>query len=162
MVVQGQAGGNAVEIVTFDDTHVTSTQDGESANIGSDVNAGVSNVGGSVSVSDQAVCNSTDVSTDPNITAVNSNQNCNAQDPGSSINATVHNIGGDVSIASARSATHSPKTPTRSARRPRSTRSIRPASSRPPTPPSIVGGSVGVTSSAIGNNAQIVHYSTGP
>src|SRR6202000_1032772 len=47
-VIQSQGAGNMLEAVTFDDTHVTSTQDAESTNIGSTVTAGVSNVGGSV------------------------------------------------------------------------------------------------------------------
>ena len=86
VVVQSQGAGNVLEAVTFDDTHVTSTQDAESDNIGSTINTKVDGVGGSVSISGLAVCNSTDVSTDPNVTAVDSTQTCNAKDPGSEIN----------------------------------------------------------------------------
>ena len=162
-VVQGGAGGNSVEIVTFDDTHVTNNQDDESTNIGSDVNAQLANVGGSVSVSGQAFCNSTDVSTDPNITAVNSTQTCHASDPGSSVNATVNNVGGDVSIASSASGnvftedTNALSSPTAIAQANTSN-----VFSTVNATVHNVGGSFGVTSMAVGNSAQIVHYSTAP
>ena len=161
VVVQGSAGGNSVEIVTFDDTHVTNNQDDESTNIGSEVNAEVSNVGGGVSISGQAFCNSTDVSTDPNVTAVNSTQTCHAQDPGSSVNATVHDVGGDVSIASSALGnnftedTNALSSPTML----HQTNTSNVFSTANATV-NAVGGSVGVTSSAIGNSAQVVHYST--
>ena len=163
VVIQGQAAGNALEAVTFDDTHLTSTQDAESTNIGSDVNAGVSYVNGSVGISGQATCNSTDVSTDPNVTAVNSKQICNAQDPGSSVNATVHNIGGDVSIASGATG-NSFTEDTNALSSPTAIHQFNSSSVFSTTNATVnsVGGSVGVTSSAVGNNAQVVHYSTGP
>lgn len=163
MVIQGQAAGNALEAITFDDTHLTSTQDAESTNIGSDVNAGVSYVNGSVGISGQATCNSTDVSTDPNVTAVNSKQICNAQDPGSSVNATVHNIGGDVSIASGATG-NSFTEDTNALSSPTAIHQFNSSSVFSTTNATVnsVGGSVGVTSSAVGNNAQVVHYSTGP
>ncbi len=163
VVVQGSGGGNSVEIVTFDDTHVKSTQDDESTNIGSDVNAQVANVGGSVSISGQAFCNSTDVSTDPAVTAVNSTQTCNASDPGSSVNATVNNVAGDVAIASSASGniytedTNALSSPTRIIQNNASN-----VFSTVNATVHNVGGSVGVTSSAVGNSAQIVHYSTSP
>jgi len=161
VTVQGSGGGNSVEIVTFDDTHVTNSQDDESTNIGSEVNAEVSNVGGGVSISGQAFCNSTDVSTDPNLTAVNSTQTCNAQDPGSLVNATVHDVGGDVAIAG--SATGNVFTEDTNALS--SPTVIHQANtsyvfSTVNATVNAVGGSVGVTSSAVGNSAQIVHYST--
>lgn len=161
VTIQGQAAGNVLEAVTFDDTHVKSTQDSESTNIGSDVTAKVSNVDGGVSISGSAVCNSTDVSTDPNVTAVDSKQICNAQDPGSSVSATVRNIGGDVSIAStAYGNTYTEDTNAESA--PTALRQANTSSvfSTATSRISQVGGSVAVTSSAIGNNSQIVHYST--
>jgi hypothetical protein len=159
--VQGQAAGNVLEAVTFDDTHVTSSQDSESTNIGSDVSATVSNVGGGVSISGQAFCNSTDVSTDPAVTAVNSSQTCNAQDPGSTVTATVHDIGGDASIASnAYGNTYTEDTNAASA--PTAIRQTNTSSvfSATTARVSSVGGSVAVTSSAVGNSSQIVHYST--
>ena len=100
VVIQGQGAGNMFEAVTFDDTHVTSSQDDESTNIGSTITANVNGVGGSVSISGTAVCNSTDVSTDPNVTAVDSKQYCGAQDPGSEINGKINNVSGDVAVAS--------------------------------------------------------------
>lgn len=163
VVIQGQAAGNALEAVTFDDTHLTSTQDSESTNIGSEVNAGVSYVNGSVGISGQATCNSTDVSTDPNVTDVKSNQICNAQDPGSAVNATVHNIGGDVSIASSATA-NSFTEDTNALSSPTVVHQFNTSSvfSTNNANVSSVGGSVAVTSSAVGNNSQVVHYSTGP
>jgi hypothetical protein len=149
--------------VTFDDTHVTNTQTDESTNIGSDVNAQIANVGGGVSVSGQAFCNSTDVSTDPNVTAVNSTQTCHASDPGSTVNATVNNVGGDVAIASSASGnvftedTNALSSPTQLNQANTSN-----VFSTVNATVHNVGGSVGVTSSAIGNSAQIVHYSTSP
>ncbi|MEJ1968324.1 MAG: hypothetical protein WDN03_06765 [Rhizomicrobium sp.] len=161
VVIQSQGAGNVLEAVTFDDTHVTSSQDAESTNIGSTVNAGVSNVGGSVSISGTAVCNSTDVSTDPNITAVNSTQYCGAQDPGSEVNANVRNVAGDVAIQSTAFGnnytedTNAANAPTQIVQ----TNTSQVFGTANATIRN-VGGSVGVTSSAIGNNAQIVHYST--
>lgn len=161
--VQGSGGGNAVEIVTFDDTHVQSSQVDASTNIGSDVNSTVSNVDGSVGITGQAFCNSTDVSTDPNVTAVNSNQVCHASDPGSSVNASVSNVGGDVSIASSASGniytedTNALSAPTQIHQANTSN-----VFSTANIAVNNVGGSVAVTSSAVGNSAQIVHYSTTP
>lgn len=161
VVVQSQGAGNVLEAVTFDDTHVTSTQDAESDNIGSTINTNVNGVGGSVSVTGIAVCNSTDVSTDPNVTAVDSTQTCNAKDPGSEINGTIKNVYGDVAVNSAAYGnqytedTNALNAPTHIVQNNTSnvfgTTNIGIQN---------VQGSVGVSASAIGNNAQIVHYST--
>jgi hypothetical protein len=163
VAIQGQAAGNALEAITFDDTNLKSTQDSESTNIGSEINAGVSYVNGSVSISGQATCNATDVSTDPNVTNVNSKQICNAQDPGSAVNATVHNIGGDAAISSA-AAGNSFSEDTNAVSSPTLTHQFNTSSVFSTVNANVnsVGGSVGVTSSAVGNTAQIVHYATGP
>ncbi|HEY0300376.1 MAG TPA: hypothetical protein VGC36_03540, partial [Rhizomicrobium sp.] len=161
VIVQGQGAGNALDITTFNDTHVTSTQNADSAAIGSSVFATVNDVGGGVSISSQAFCNSTNVSTDPAITEVHSDQTCRADDPASEVNATVNNVAADVSIASSAfgntymedtNALNSPATIRQN--------NISNVFSTVNSTVHNVGGSVAVTSSAIGNNAQIVHYST--
>jgi hypothetical protein len=159
VIVQSQGAGNVLDVTTFNDTHVDSTQEVGSTNIGSTVNAGVSNVYGGVSISGQAFCNSTDISTDPAITEVHSNQICNAQDPGSEVNAHVANVSGDVSIASsAFGNTYTEDTNARSA--PATIHQVNTSQVFGTTNATVhnVGGSVQVTGSAIGNNAQIVHY----
>jgi hypothetical protein len=161
VVIQGQGAGNVLEAVTFDDTHVTSTQDDESTNIGSTINTNINGVGGSVSIQGTAVCNSTDVSTDPNVTAVDSMQYCGAQDPGSEINGKINNVAGDVAIAStAYGNTYTEDTNALNA----PTHIVQTNTSNVFGTANVgvhnIGGSVGVTSSAVGNNAQVVHYST--
>jgi hypothetical protein len=163
VVIQSQGAGNVLEAVTFDDTHVTSSQDDESTNIGSTVTANVNGVGGSVSISGLAVCNSTDVSTDPNVTAVQSKQYCGAQDPGSEVTANVSNVQGDVAISSTGFGnTYTEDTNALSA----PTQLMQTNTSNVFGTANVsvhnVAGSVGVTSSAVGNNAQVVHYSTTP
>jgi len=163
VVIQSQGAGNVLEAVTFDDTHVTSTQYDQSDNIGSTVNANVDNVGGGVSITGAAVCNSTDVSTDPNVTAVNSKQVCNAQDPGSEVNANVRNVAGDVAVSStAFGNTYTEDTNALNA--PTAISQLNTSNVFGTANVAIhnVSGSVGVTSSAVGNNAQVVHYSTTP
>jgi hypothetical protein len=161
VVIQSQGAGNTFEAVTFDNTHVTSTQDDESTNIGSTVNANVNGVGGSVSISGLAVCNSTDVSTDPEVTAVNSKQICHAEDPGSEVNANVRNVAGDVAVqTTAYGNTYTEDTNALNA--PTVLHQTNTSNVFGTANVSVhnVGGSVGVTSSAVGNSTQVVHYST--
>ncbi len=161
VVIQGTGAGNAVDITTFNDTHVTSTQDANSAAIGSSVNADVSDVWGSVSISGQTFCNSTSVSTDPAVTEVHSDQTCRADDPASEVNANVNNVAGDVSIASsAFGNTYLEDTNAMNAPATIHQNNISNVFSTVNSTVHNVGGSVAVTGSAIGNNAQIVHYST--
>ncbi|MEI9886011.1 MAG: hypothetical protein WDN08_05810 [Rhizomicrobium sp.] len=161
VVIQGTGAGNAVDITTFNDTHVTSTQNADSAAIGSTVNANVSDVWGGVSISGQAFCNSTSVSTDPAVTEVHSDQTCRADDPASEVYANVNNVAGDVSIASsAFGNTYLEDTNALNAPATIHQNNISNVFSTVNSTVHNVGGSVAVTSSAIGNNAQIVHYST--
>ncbi|MBL6853734.1 MAG: hypothetical protein ISS15_21445 [Alphaproteobacteria bacterium] len=159
VVVQSQGAGNVLSLTTFNNTNVDSTQEADSTNIGSTVNAGVSNVYGSVSIQGTAVCNSTDVSTDPAYTVVKSNQICNAQDPGSEVNAHVANVGGDVSIASSAFGNNYTED-TNALSAPTTLHQVNTSQVFGTANATIrnVGGSVQVTGSAIGNNAQIVHY----
>ncbi len=163
VVIQSQGAGNLLEVVTFDDTHVVSSQDGESTNIGSTVNANVNGVGGGVSITGLAVCNSTDISTDPNVTAVDSKQYCGAKDPGSEVTANIGNVAGDAAVAStAYGNTYTEDTNAVNA--PTHVMQTNTSNVFATSNVSVhnVGGSVGVTSSAVGNNAQVVHYSTSP
>jgi hypothetical protein len=163
VVIQGQGAGNVLDVTTFNDTYVKSTQDAESPAIGSTINADVSGVVGGVSISGQTFCNSTDVSTDPSVTSVKSNQYCNAKDPASEVNANVYSVGGDVSIAStAYGNTYSEDTNALSAPAAIHQSNVSNVFSTVNAAVHDIGGSVAVTSSAIGNNAQIVHYSTSP
>ena len=161
VVIQGQGAGNMFEAVTFDDTHVKSSQDDESTNIGSTITANVNGVGGSVSVSGTAVCNSTDVSTDPNVTAVDSKQYCGAQDPGSEINGKISNVAGDVAVQStAYGNTYTEDTNATNAPTNLAQTNTSNVFSTANVAVHNIGGRVGVTSSAVGNNVQVVHYST--
>lgn len=163
VTIQSQAAGNALEAVTFDDTHVTSSQDAESTNIGSTLNANVNGVGGSVSITGSANCNTTDVSTDPNVTSVHSSQYCNAQDPGSELNASVSNVSGDVTVSSSASGnTYTEDTNAASAPTYLSQTNTSSVFGTANVNVHNVQGSVGVTSSAVGNTVQVVHYSTTP
>jgi hypothetical protein len=161
VIVQSQGAGNVLDLTTFNNTNVNSTQEADSTNIGSTVNANVSNVYGGVSIQSSAVCNSTDVSTDPAYTIVKSDQICNAQDPGSEVAAHVANVSGDVSIASnAFGNNYTEDTNALSA--PTQLHQVNTSNVFGTANTTIhnVGGSVQVTGSAIGNNAQIVHYTT--
>lgn len=158
---QSVAGGNVLDITTMQDTGVNNQQYSSSSMIESDLNANVSDIGGSAQYTSQAVCNSANVSTDPTTTAVYSNQECRAQDPASSLNASIGNVKGDVSLASsALGNTFSEDTNAPNA--PVETYQINAAANYSALNATVanVGGSVVTTSAAIGNNAQIVHYGT--
>jgi hypothetical protein len=160
-VGQSVAGGNVVDITTMQDTKVHNEQYSTSSYIGSELNTNVSNVGGSVGYTSQAVCNDASVSTDPTTTDVYSNQECRAQDPTSTLNAAVTNVSGDVSLQSS-SLGNNFEEDTNAPNAPVATYQINNSATYSTVNASIanVHGSVGATSAAIGNNAQIVHYGT--
>jgi hypothetical protein len=159
VIVQGSAGANALDVTTFNDTHVTNYQESGSTNIGSSVNAEIMDVGGGVSISSQAFCNSADISTDPAITEVHSEQICRADDPGAEVNANVNGVGGDVQI-SANAFGNTYMEDTNALNSPATMHQVNTSNvfGTANTVVHNVAGSVAVTSSAIGNNAQIVHY----
>lgn len=162
--VAGQAvsGGNVLNVVTMQNSNVTNNQYVSSVSVSSKVNADVKNIGGSVSLLSQAVCNSADISTDPTTTKVYSNQECNAKDPSAAMNANLANIGGDVSLATAAIAntfSEDTNSPNAAVQNYQINKSGTFATSN--TTVSNVGGDVSISAAAIGNNAQIVHYSTG-
>ncbi len=162
VVGQSVAGGNAVDITTMNDTHVTNNQYNKSATIKSTINAGVGNIGGSVGYSSQAVCNSAGISTDPTVTAVNSNQDCQSIDPTSTINANIAHIGGDIGLAS-HAVGNSFEADSNASNMPVTTNQINTSFVHSKVNANVahVGGSVSASSAAIANNAQIIHYSTG-
>jgi len=92
--------GNNLAVVTMNDANVNNNQYVSSVSIAADQNATVTNVGGTVNLSSQAICNAADVSTDPHTTAVTSQQECQANDPSALLNAKVLNAGNDTSLSS--------------------------------------------------------------
>lgn len=157
--VQSVAAGNALNVTTMNDTHVSNEQYTSSVDISSDLGARVTNVGGNVNVSGHAACNSADISTDPNVTQVYSNQECRAKDPSSSVYVDGWNVGGDVNVQnSAVGNTFSEDTNAPNA--PIETHQINASNVHANMTANVsnVGGSVNVSGAAVGNNAQIVHY----
>ena len=160
--VQSVAAGNVVDITTMNDTHVTNNQYVSSVDISSDLGARVTNVGGDVAIQGQAVCNSASVSTDPNVTAINSTQVCNAVAPTSMAYVDAANINGSFSLANS-AIGNSLEADSNASNMPVSTTQVNTSNVNAKTTANVsnVAGTVSVTSAAIGNNAQIVHYSTG-
>src|ERR1700744_1361053 len=162
VVVQGNAGGNMVDVTTMNDTRVNNSQYvGPNATIGSNVSVYVNNVAGSVGVTNQAICNGASVSTDPILTAIKSNQACHATDPYSEINTNISNIGGNAVVQgsalgnSFQADSNAPNFPIVSKQLNNSG-----VVSNVNANVFNAAGTVGLSSSAIGNNSQIIHYST--
>ncbi|MGA7676082.1 MAG: hypothetical protein WCA78_13685 [Rhizomicrobium sp.] len=160
--VQSLAAGNTLDVTTMNDTHVTNNQYVSSVDISSDLGAAVTNVGGSVSVQGQAVCNSASISTDPHITAINNTQQCDAIDPTSGTYVYANGIGGDLSVSNL-AAGNTFEADSNATNMPVSTLQINHANVNAMTTATVsnVAGSISVTSQAVGNSAQVVHYSTG-
>lgn len=153
------AGGNAVDITTMNNTTVTNNQYVSSVSISSDLNANVTNTGGTVDLSSQAVCNSAGVSTDPAYTNVYSNQECNAKDPSAQLNANVANIGNDVSLAST-AVGNSFEEDTNAQSSAIQNYQLNNSNVYATTNANVtnVAGNVSASATAIGNTAQIIHY----
>ena len=159
---QGAAAGNLVDIMTMNNTTVQNNQYvGSNAAIGSDINADVSNIWGSVGFSNQAVCNSASVSTDPVLTAVSSRQECQASDPATSINANINGVVGDLAMQSL-SMGNSFEADSNAQNMPIRNSQLNNSFSASSINANAfnIGGSMSMTSAAIGNKAQILHYST--
>lgn len=160
--LQGAAAGNLVDIMTMNNTIVNNNQFvGPNAAIGSNINATMSNVWGSVGISNQALCNGASVSTDPVLTQINSNQVCKASDPAAQTNANINGVVGDMAIQSL-SMANSFEADSNAQNMPiqnmQMNSSIGASTINANT--SNIGGSMSLTSGAIGNKAQILHYST--
>ncbi len=159
--VGSTAGGNAIDITTMNDTHVTNSQYTSSVSIFSDLGTAANNINGSLVVQGQSTCNTAQVSTDPNITAVNSDQNCQAVDPTSSVYLDASNIGGDVSVSNL-AAGNTFEEDTNAPNAPIQTHQLNASSINANTVANVanVAGSVSVQATAVGNSGQIVHYGT--
>src|SRR5580693_6901971 len=140
--VSSTAGGNAVDIVTMNDTHVDNSQYTSSVSIFSDLGA--------------------QVSTDPNVTQVNSNQNCQAVDPTSSVYVDSWNVNGNFT-ANNLAAGNSFEEDTNAPNGPVNTIQTNASSINANTTVHVanVAGAVNVSGTAVGNTAEIVHYGTG-
>jgi hypothetical protein len=162
VVLQGTAAGNMVDITTMDNTRVTSSQlVGSGATIGSNVTLDANNVWGNVGIQNTAICNGAVVSTDPVLTAVKNTQTCRAQDPYSAVTANVSNIAGNAVFQGSaigntfQADSNAPNFPVINSQFNNSA-----TISNMSVNAFNVGGSVGMSSSAVGNTATIIHYST--
>ena len=160
--IQGVAAGNLIDITTMNNTAVKNSQIvGPGAAIGSNIDADVTNVWGSVGVSNQVVCNGASVSTDPTYAATRSYQECSASDPASRITTNISNIAGNAAIQSA-SLGNSFEADSNAANMPVWNQQINRSTVASTVNSNVfnVAGSTSITSSAIGNTGQIIHYST--
>ena len=115
---------------------------------------------GYVNLNASTACNSVDVSTDPNETAVNNSQTCGRADPSATINANVSNTGGvgmsAVAVANQfttdSNATHFP------VNNYQHNEGVVVANVNAAVTNT---GPVDISAAAVGNTAQIVHYGTG-
>jgi hypothetical protein len=161
--VQSVAAGNTLDVTTMNDTHVTNDQYVSSVDISSDLGARVTNVGGDVAIQGQAVCNSAGISTDPTVTAIKSTQQCDAIDPVSRAYVDATGIGGSFSLSNSAVA-NTFEADSNAQNMPVDTTQINHSNVNATTTANVsnIAGTVSVTSAAVGNNAQILHYSTGP
>jgi len=134
---------------------------GSGSSIASDVNVGINNIGGSVGIQNQAVCNSVSVSTDPTFASTRNFQSCNAADPSQSINTTITNVSGDAAVMGA-SMGNSFEADSNAPNMPIWNKQINNGAVNSTVNASVynVGGSTSLSSSAIGNTGQIIHYNT--
>jgi hypothetical protein len=160
--LQSLAAGNMLDVTTMNDTHVGNDQYTSSVSISSDLGASVQNVGGSVGIQGQAVCNSASISTDPHVTAINNLQQCDAIDPTSGTYVYANGIGGNLNVANSALGNYL-EADSNAGNMPVNTTQINHANVTALTTATVsnVAGSVSATSAAVGNSAQIVHYSTG-
>jgi hypothetical protein len=161
-VAQGAAAGNMVDITTMNDTRVHNNQFvGSNATIGSNISMDANNVWGSVGVQNQVLCNGASVSTDPILTAVNSNQECHAKDPYSEVQGLVTNVGGNA-VFQGSALGNTFEADSNAPNMPIFSRQLNTSGviSNMAVSAFNVGGTVGMSSSAIGNTSQIIHYNT--
>ena len=161
-VVMGAAGGNLMDITTMNNTAVKSSQIvGPNAAIGSNIDVGINNIGGSVGIQNQAVCKGLSVSTDPTFSATHSYQECGALDPSSKINANVTNIYGDAVFQSS-ALGNTFEADSNAPNMPVFNKQVNNSIGASTINANIynIGGSTSLTSSAIGNTGQVIHYNT--
>jgi hypothetical protein len=159
--VNGSASavGNAFQAVTMNNTTVDNNQYASGAAIGADMNAMVTNVNGSVNLNTQVACNTADVSTDPAYTIVHSQQECAVGDPSQATNAFVAQVQNDVNVSGS-SAGNVYTEDTNASYNYVNTKQLNESAVNSTTNAQVynVGGSVNVSSAAVGNSTQIVHY----
>ena len=161
-VVRAGAVGNSLDVITDNDTFVENKQM-MTGDVGSSLKANFNMVNGSVGITNTSVCNQAEVSTDPAITSVKNKQECYTRDPMAFTDAKVRNVVGDVSIAASAVAntfsadSNAPNMPVNNLQ-------VNTSGVNAISQAKIhnVGGSVGVSSVAMGNSAQVIHYSTDP
>jgi hypothetical protein len=121
----------------------------------------VNNVWGNVGITNQAICNGASVSTDPILTAVKSNQACHATDPYSEINTNISNIGGNA-VVQGMSVGNKLETDSNAPNFPVISRQLNNSGVVSNVNANVfnAAGTVGLSSSAVGNTSQVLHYST--
>jgi len=162
VVTQGAAGGNLIDIITMNDTIVNNSQLVDSkASIRSMTTLDAKNVWGSVGVQNQVLCNGAGVSTDPTITAITSVQDCRAIDSFSTSNVNISNVAGNAIVQNSMVG-NSFEADTNARNMPINTTQTNSTAILSNTTGNVfnVGGTVGFSSSAIGNTSQIIHYNT--
>ncbi|MEY4966532.1 MAG: hypothetical protein RL274_2115 [Pseudomonadota bacterium] len=163
VVAQGAAAGNIMDVITMDNTRVFNNQIVSSqATIGSNVSLDANNVWGSVGVNNTSLCNGASVSTDPVLTSVNSYQECGAKDPYTGTSAFVTNIAGNAVFQNS-AISNSFEADSNAPNFPVFNKQINNSSaiSNMAVNAFNVGGTVGLSSSAIGNTSRVIHYNTG-
>ena len=153
------ATANAFQAVTFNNTVVDNNQYAAGAAVGSDLNAMTTNVNGSVNLSNTVACNAADVSTDPAYTVVNSKQECAVADPSQATNVFAAQVQNDVNVSGAVAANVYTED-TNASYNYVNTQQLNSSAVNSTTNVQTynIGGSVNVSSSAVGNTAQVVHY----
>src|SRR3569833_1116755 len=162
VIAQGSAAGNMIDITTMNNTRVQNNQIvGSGATIGSNVGLDANNVWGSVGVQNQVLCNGASVSTDPVLTSVKSNQECHASDPYSGVNAYVTTVAGNA-VFQGSAISNSFEADSNAPNMPISSRQLNNSASvsNMNVAAGNVAGTVAMSSSAIGNTSQIIHYNT--
>ena len=157
--VGAAATANAFQAVTFNNTVVNNNQYAAGDAVGSDLNAQVTNINGSINMSNIVACNTADVSTDPAYTVVNSKQECAVGDPSQATNVFAAQVQNDVNVTGSVAANVYTED-TNAKYNYVNTNQLNESSVNSTTNVQAynIGGSVNVSSSAVGNTAQIVHY----
>lgn len=157
--VGAAATANAFQAVTFNNTIVDNDQYASGEAVGSDLDAQVTNVNGSVNLSNVVACNTADVSTDPAYTIVNSKQECAVGDPSQATNVFAAQVQGDLNVSGAVAANVYTEDTNASYNYVNTTQINSSAVNSTTNVQAFnVGGTVNVSSSAVGNTAQVVHY----
>jgi hypothetical protein len=161
VAVQSVAAGNVLDVTTMNDTSVTNNQYSSSSVIGSYLGARITDVQGDVNVANQAVCNSASVSTDPTVTAISNTQQCNVKDPSAVVYVDAVNIGGDLSIANS-AIGNTFEADSNAAHMPVTNNQLNQSAIVATTTANVTNviGTTAITGTAVGNSAQIIHYST--